>query len=108
MWVPTAKASTRCQTAFDSPAARLLCLKGEMTKGSVLTIVDAGAFRGVLGPSRLISKALLEDLVDFIELSAPRTVKVLEERVAEADRKGSWLPATEVERRLKTRRKASQ
>jgi len=79
-----------------------------MTKGSALTIIDGRTFRGVLGPSQLISKALLEDLVDFIELSAPRTVKVLEERVAEADRKGAWLPAAEVERRLKTRRKASQ
>ena len=76
-----------------------------MSKALSLTIIDERNLRGVLGPPGIITKELLEDLIDFIELSAPAVVKDLEARMAEADRKNSWLSAEEVERRLKKRRK---
>ena len=72
---------------------------------SVVTVIDEKYLRGVLAPPTVISKALLEDLVDFIELSTPHVVKALEARSVEADRRRSWLTAEDVQRRVKTRRR---
>jgi hypothetical protein len=72
---------------------------------SGLTVIDQKSLRGVLAPPTVISKALLEDLVDFIELSTPHVVKALEARAVAADRKRSWLTAEDVQRRVKTRRR---
>lgn len=101
---PTRSAATGTHRAFDKSAAGLLSL-GVMATSSGVTVIDEKALRGVLAPPTVISKALLEDLVDFIELSSPRVVKALEARKADADRKRSWLTAEDVQRRVNTRRR---
>ena len=77
----------------------------KVSNKSSLTIIDDKNIRGVLAPSKLLSKELLEDIVDFLEWSTPQAIRETEERVAEADREKSWISMEEVERRLKTREK---
>lgn len=79
-----------------------------MNKLSALTIIDDKNLRGVIAPSKILSKELLEDVVDFIELSSPESVRETEARVKAADRTGSWIPAKEVEKQLKKRLKSSK
>ena len=75
---------------------------------SSLTIIDNKNLRGVLAPAEVISKELLEDIIDFIELSSPGSVRETEERVEEADRDNSWILAEEVEKRVKARANTSE
>ena len=77
----------------------------KVSNKSSLTIIDDKNIRGVLAPSKLLSKELLEDIVDFLEWSTPQAIRETEERVAEADREKSWISMEEVERRLKAREK---
>ncbi len=79
-----------------------------MAKSLPLTIVDDKNIRGVLAPSKVLSKKLLEDIVDFLEWSSPEAIRETEKRVREADRENSWIPGKEVERRLKKRMKSSK
>ncbi|KKS38490.1 MAG: hypothetical protein UV01_C0003G0037 [Parcubacteria group bacterium GW2011_GWA2_42_14] len=74
-----------------------------MDKSSTITIIDEKNLRGVLAPPEIVSKETLENLVDFIELSNPEISKETEKRVKNSDRKKTWIPAEEVERRLKKR-----
>jgi len=78
-----------------------------MTKSSI-TIIDEKNLRGVLAPPNVLSKKLLEDIIDFIELSSPESIRETEERITEADHGNSWILAKEVERRLKRRIRASK
>jgi len=75
---------------------------------NLLTIINNKNLRGVIAPSKLLSKKLLEDVIDFIELSTPESIKESEDRVAEADRDNSWISAKEVEKRLEKREKLSK
>ncbi len=75
---------------------------------SPLTIINDKNLRGVIAPSKVFSKELLEDVIDFIELSSSESIKETEERIAEADRDNSWLSAEEVEKRVKERTRASK
>jgi len=61
-----------------------------------LTIIDDKNLRGVIAPSKVFSKELLEDVIDFIELSTPESIKETEDRVEEADRNNSWMSLKEV------------
>ncbi len=79
-----------------------------MAKSLPLTIIDDKNIRGVLAPSKVLSKKLLEDIVDFLEWSSPEAIRETEKRVREADRENSWIPGKEVERRLKKRMKSSK
>jgi len=79
-----------------------------MAKPLPLTIIDDKNIRGVLAPSKVLSKKLLEDIVDFLEWSSPEAIRETEKRVREADRENSWIPGKEVERRLKKRMKSSK
>jgi hypothetical protein len=45
-----------------------------MDKSFSLTIVDNENLRGVLAPSKLLTKELLEDILDLIAFSRPKTV----------------------------------
>ena len=63
---------------------------------SPLTIIDDKNLRGVIAPSKVFSKELLEDVIDFIELSTPESIKETEDRIAEADRDNSWMSLEEV------------
>ena len=44
---------------------------------------------------------MLEDIIDFIELSSPAAIKETEARIREADHANSWIPLHEVMRRAK-------
>lgn len=77
-------------------------------KKSLLTIIDDKNLRGVLAPAQTLSKKMLEDIIDFIELSTPQSIKEDEERIKEADASNSWVPLEEVEKRLKKRLKRSR
>ena len=79
-----------------------------MAKSLPLTIIDDKNIRGVLAPSKVLSKKLLEDIVDFLEWSSPEAIRETEKRVREADRENSWIPGKEIERRLKKRMKSSK
>ncbi len=57
-----------------------------------LTIVDDKNMRGVLAPAGAMSKSVLEDVIDFIELSDRRIVRETKMLVRQADRDGSWIP----------------
>ena len=72
-------------------------------KSLPLTIIDEENLRGVLGPPKLISKEVLEDIIDLIEWSTPEAIKETKARVAEADRENSWIPGKEVESLLEER-----
>lgn len=61
-----------------------------------LTIIDDKNLRGVIAPSKVFSKELLEDVIDFIELSSSESIKETEGRVEEADRNNSWMSLKEV------------
>ncbi|MDP3696825.1 MAG: hypothetical protein Q8R55_02215 [Candidatus Taylorbacteria bacterium] len=67
-----------------------------MSYPSSITIIDDQKLRGVLAPRALLSRRLLEDILDLIELSSPRTMKMAEKRIKEADRRKSWIPLDKV------------
>jgi len=78
-----------------------------MEKAS-LTIINDKNIRGILAPKRLVSNEILADIIDLIELSTPEAARETEKRIREADRKKSWIPSREVERRLSMRLKAAR
>lgn len=79
-----------------------------MKISSSLTIINDKNMRGVIAPARTLSKKMLEDIIDFIELSSPAAVKETDARLKEADRGNLWIPAKEVERRFQKRLKLSR
>ena len=79
-----------------------------MSNLSSVTIIDDKELRGVLAPKKLLSKRLLEDMVDLIKASSPEEIKETERLIREADSDNSWIPGKEIEKRLRTRLKASR
>ncbi|MDA2936253.1 hypothetical protein MYX06_03485 [Patescibacteria group bacterium AH-259-L05] len=79
-----------------------------MEKISSITIINNKNLRGVLAPAKVISKKTLEDIIDFIELSSPKALRETEKQIKQADRDQSWIPAKEIEKRLKNRMKSSK
>ena len=67
-----------------------------------LTIVNDKNLRGVLAPTKLVPKAVLEDLIDIIEWSSPEAVRETERRIREADRANSWIPFEILNHKLST------
>lgn len=67
-----------------------------MKKTSKITVVDNENLRGVLAPAGVLSKKVLEDMVDFIELSSEASAQQSADRIEEADKKKSWLKLSEV------------
>ena len=61
-----------------------------------LTIIDDKNLRGILAPAKVLSKELLEDIIDLIEWSSPEAIRETEKRVEEANRKNSWIPWNKV------------
>lgn len=59
---------------------------------SSVTLIDNAELRGVLAPAKNLSKKLLEDIVDLIELSNIKEAKLSTSRIKDADRKKSWVP----------------
>lgn len=71
-----------------------------MNLSKTFTVVDDKNIRGVLAPAKLLSKKVLEDLIDFIEFSSPESVKKTEQLIRQADRAKSWIPADKIEKEL--------
>ena len=59
---------------------------------SDFTIVNDGNVRGVLEPADVLSKELLEDMIDFLELSSPASQRKTAERL----RSKKWISMEEV------------
>lgn len=72
-----------------------------MVKSLSLTIVDDNNLRGVIAPSSVVSKKMLVDLIDFIELSTAAEIDETEKSLKEADKNNSWIPLKEVSKRAK-------
>lgn len=85
--------------AIDKICSDLLNLF-RMNRPKTLTIIDDKNIRGILAPAKLLSKKLLEDLIDFIELSSPESVKKTERLIGQADRVKSWITARKIEKEL--------
>ena len=66
-----------------------------------ITIIDDKNLRGVVAARGRISREMLEDIVDLIELSSPESVAEDDRRIAEADKANSWIPYVEVKKRAK-------
>lgn len=72
-----------------------------MAKLLSLTIINEKSLRGVLAPPEMLSKELLEDIIDLIEWSTPEAIRETEERVKEANRDKSWMSLEEVKKLAK-------
>lgn len=68
-----------------------------------LTIINDGNVRGIIAPARTLSKKMLEDIIDFIELSRPESIREDEKRIRQADRTRSWMSQDIVDEHLKKR-----
>jgi hypothetical protein len=71
---------------------------------STITIIDDANLRGLVASSSLVSKEMLEDFVDVVEMSNPAFVKEVAQLRKEADRDNSWIPFEKVEQRAKKAR----
>ncbi len=63
-----------------------------MPKLPSVTIINSNSMRGVIAPADVISKKVLEDMVDFFELSSPAARQETDEQIAAADKDQSWMP----------------
>ena len=68
---------------------------------SSLTLIDNHELRGVLAPTKKISRKLLEDIIDLIELSTTREAKLTASRIKDGDRRKAWIPLSEVMKKAK-------
>ena len=62
-----------------------------MSKLPSVTIINSNSMRGVIAPADVISKKVLEDMVDFFELSSPTARQETDEQIAVADNDKSWM-----------------
>ncbi len=67
-----------------------------MKQSSGITIIDNAILRGVLAPAGSLSKKVLTDMIDFLELSSDKSSKESDSRIKEADKKKSWKTISEV------------
>ncbi|OGY30716.1 MAG: hypothetical protein A3C02_01200 [Candidatus Andersenbacteria bacterium RIFCSPHIGHO2_02_FULL_45_11] len=67
-----------------------------MKQASNITIIDNEVLRGILAPAGALSKKVLTDMLDFIELSSDESSKESDIRIREADKKKSWETIGEV------------
>ena len=94
----------QAQNLITMQSVATLPLEGkEKYKGktSSFTIVENKNLRGILAPVKLLSKRLLEDIIDFIELSQLKIIKESESLIKEADQKKSWLSLKEMKQMAK-------
>jgi hypothetical protein len=59
-----------------------------MANLSSLTIVDDNNLRGIIAPAKILSKELLEDMLDLIAYSRPKTVAEINRRFKKAEKEG--------------------
>ena len=75
----------------------------DMSKNSI-TIINDKNLRGIVASASVISKEMLEDFIDVVEMSEPAFVKEMEILLKKADRDKSWIPFEKVVRRAKKAR----
>ncbi len=68
-----------------------------MKQVSNITIIDNNDLRGILAPAGVLSKQVLTDMIDFIELSSDESSKDSDARIKEADKEKSWETLSEVQ-----------
>lgn len=66
-----------------------------------ITIIDDKNIRGIVGSAKTISKELLEDMIDLIELSSDEVTQETNKRIAEADKKRSWISLGEMKKTVR-------
>lgn len=67
-----------------------------MVNNHGLSIIDTDGFKGIIGSSKVLTRELLEGIIDFIELSSRKETAETEKLVREADTKNSWLSLKEI------------
>jgi len=61
-----------------------------------ITIIDEKEFRGLVAPASVISRRLLIDLLDLIQLSTPGEIKETKNALRGIRKKKSWTTITQV------------
>lgn len=64
-----------------------------------LTVIDNEGVRGVVAPAAHLSRGVLEDVLDLIELSTKKEASKTASRLKSADRAGSWIPLATIRRK---------
>lgn len=67
-----------------------------MAKSTQLTIINSETMRGVIAPAEVMSKELLADLVDFLELASPESMKETKDMLAGASDERKWVSLDEI------------
>lgn len=65
---------------------------------STITIIDDKNLRGIVAPSSLVSREMLEDIVDLIEYSNPKVVERIE--LERASSKGKYVDGRRLRKEL--------
>jgi hypothetical protein len=68
-----------------------------------LTIIDNNTLRGIIAPASLLTKDMLTNLVDFIELSSKESAQETEKLVADADNDKNWVELEDIDPDHKTK-----
>ena len=71
-----------------------------MAQPNQLTIIDSETMRGVIAPSEVMSKKMLTDVIDFLELSNPQSMKETQMMVKDAKKDDQWISLDDVKNKL--------
>lgn len=66
-----------------------------------ITVINNNTMRGIIAPSEIISKELLTDLIDFIELSSKQSAKETEMILMDKDNDSKWNSLDDLRKQLK-------
>jgi hypothetical protein len=61
-----------------------------------VTVIDSKDVRGVVAPAADLSRELLTDILDLVELSTRKEARKTATRLKSADRAKSWIPLASV------------
>lgn len=64
-----------------------------------LTVIDNKSMRGVVAPAADLSREVLENVLDLIELSSKKEARKTASRLRSADRAHSWVPLATIQRK---------
>jgi len=69
-----------------------------MNKTLPFTIVNNKHIRGILAPAELFSQKMLEDIIDFVELSTKSSIAESDFLVKDGNQKDSWVELSKVKK----------
>jgi hypothetical protein len=72
-----------------------------MPEADQLTIIDSKTLRGVIAPAKVMSKEMLADLVDFLELSSVESVQETDGLLRDASKDSKWVSLGDVKGGIK-------